>query len=171
MELRFVIRLYLWVSLAIFLTDILTKWLVVSSMILHDSIEVIPNFFDLTYVQNRGVAFGMLRNVNWGWKLPVLSGVAMLAVALIFYYGSKVPPQNKLLHLALALVLGGIFGNLSDRLVNGYVIDFLDFHLFNFHWPTFNVADSAITVGVILLMLDTLRTPPDLEIKEAPKQL
>ena len=168
---RSVIRLYLLAGASVFLADVATKWLVVERMLLHDSIVIIPDFLSLTYVQNRGVAFGMLRDLRWAWKVPFLAGVAVLAVALILYYGSKTPPQNRLLHWALALVLGGIVGNLFDRVVHGYVIDFLDFQLFDFHWPTFNVADSAITVGVTLLMLDTLRAPrEELGATEATKQ-
>lgn len=160
------VRFYLSVSSAIFLTDALTKWLVVRGMTLHDSVEIIPSFFSLTYVRNTGVAFGMLRSMEWGWKLPMLCAVALLAIGLIFYYASKAPADNRILHWALALVLGGILGNLSDRLVNGYVIDFLDFYLYDMHWPTFNVADSGITLGVFLMMLDTLRTSPPVRVTE-----
>lgn len=166
MENNALVRLYLSVSSAVFLTDAITKWLVVHRMTLHDSVEIIPSFFSLTYVRNAGVAFGMLRSMEWGWKLPMLYAVALLAIGLIFYYASKAPAHNRILHWALALVLGGIFGNLSDRLVNGYVIDFLDFYLYDLHWPTFNVADSGITVGVFLLMLDTLRTSPPVRVTE-----
>ena len=155
MNVRWLITRYLLISLSVFLTDVATKWLVVHSMYLHDSIDIIPHFFSFTHVHNPGVAFGMLRN-PWGGKILLLSTVAVLAVCLILYYGSKVPAQNKVLHWALALVLGGILGNLSDRLFNGYVIDFLDFHLGAWHWPAFNVADAAICVGVGLMLIDGL---------------
>src|SRR5262249_32954219 len=113
------IKLYLLISASIFLGDMATKWLIIDRMLLHDSIDLIPNFLSFTYVQNRGVAFGMLRTLDGAWKLPFLSSVAILAIGLILYYAWKAPSQNKLLHWALALVLGGIFGNLCDRLING----------------------------------------------------
>ncbi|MBI1748026.1 MAG: signal peptidase II [Acidobacteria bacterium] len=160
-------RFYLLVSSVIFLTDTLTKFLVVGQLVLHESVEIIPRLFSLTYVQNSGVAFGLLRNADWGGKLPVLCSVALLAAGVIIYYASKVSLRHRMLHWALALVLGGILGNLLDRLVHGYVIDFIDLYVFDFHWPTFNVADSAITIGVILLMLDTLRKPTEMEVSEA----
>jgi signal peptidase II len=149
-------KLYLAISSSLFLLDVASKRLVARAFYLHESTEVIPGFFDLTYVRNEGVAFGLFRDATWTWKPFLLSAVAVLAVALIIYYGTRVPPQKKAVHTALAAILGGILGNFTDRLINGYVIDFLDFHVSTYHWPTFNVADAAITVGVIVLTIDTL---------------
>lgn len=149
-------KFYLFISTSLFLLDIATKRLIDRAFSLHESVEVIPGFFDLTYVRNEGIAFGLFRGSAWAGKSHLLSGVAVLAVVFILYYGTKVPAEKKSVRLALALMLGGILGNFTDRLAHSYVIDFLDFHLFGYHWYTFNLADAAMTVGVLLLTADIL---------------
>ena len=114
-------------------------------------IEVIPGFFNLVYVRNSGAAFGILQN-----KQFLLAAVSAVAIAVLAYLLLKENPEKKGLLLALALILGGTVGNFIDRVRLEYVIDFLNFHIKNHHWPSFNVADSAISIGVVLLLLLTL---------------
>ncbi len=114
-------------------------------------IEVIPGFFNLVYVRNSGAAFGILQN-----KQFLLAAVSAVAIAVLAYLLLKESPEKKGLLLALSLILGGTVGNFIDRVRLEYVIDFLNFHIKNHHWPSFNVADSAISIGVVLLLLLTL---------------
>lgn len=126
---------------AILFTDQLTKFLAIRSLALNQSIPVIKGVFHLSLVHNRGAAFGILKN-----QLPLFILTAVLAIILIFF-NLRYNKHRKLYSIALSLILAGAIGNLFDRLRFGYVIDFLDFRV----WPVFNVADSAITVGAILL--------------------
>jgi signal peptidase II len=114
--------------------------------------QVIPGFFSLTYVKNTGAAFGILRG-----KQPLLAAVSVVAMGVLLFLLFYEHEKRKGLLYAFALILGGTCGNFIDRVRLGYVIDFLDFHIQQHHWPTFNVADSAISIGVGLLILVTLR--------------
>ena len=135
--------LYLIVSMAVFAVDWATKWLVIRHLIPGESVAVIPHIFMFTYVQNPGAAFGIL---PFQTDKFVLIGIVLLIVlvAASFYLGRG----NPVLSLALAFLTGGVLGNLVDRLLTGYVIDFLDFRV----WPVFNVADSFICIGTALLI-------------------
>ncbi|MFB3815782.1 MAG: signal peptidase II [Terriglobales bacterium] len=149
------------VAAAIVLLDQFSKWLVSSHIALHDSIVVIPGFFRLTHVQNRGAAFGLFDDVPGGWKIGVLilfSVVAMVVVTALLWKNSHAMNATG---VGLALVLGGAMGNLWDRVVVHHVVDFLDFYLGTYHWPAFNIADSAIVVGALLLVSEILfaKTP------------
>lgn len=121
-------------------------------------IRVIPGFFNLIYTENRGIAFGVLAEGEMEWRSFFLSGIALLVMALVAVVLWQRSPTgmaaSRLSRTGLSLVLGGAAGNLYDRLTRGAVIDFLDFHLGSYHWPAFNVADSAISVGVGLVLLD-----------------
>jgi len=139
-------------ALAIIAADQLVKWLVLSRFEPGVPLAV-TGFFNLVLVFNRGAAFSFLADAG-GWQTPLLAGFALVAAAVVSVLLVR-NPQRRLLCLALALVLGGALGNLIDRLRFGHVVDFLDFHAFGAHWPAFNVADSAITVGALLLFLDT----------------
>lgn len=149
---------WLWLSLAVLMLDQATKLWVAASMRLYESIEVMP-FFRLTYVHNQGAAFSFLSEAG-GWQrwffvlLTVGVGIG-IAVWL-----SRLPAAARLQAAALALILGGAMGNLIDRLAYGYVIDFLDVYYESWHWPAFNVADSAITLGVALMLIDSFRPAP-----------
>jgi len=150
-------RLHLLVALAVFVADQLTKWVIGSAIPLHDSWPVIPGFFRLTHVKNRGAAFGIFADSTSPMKIEVLillSVVALVVVLLLLWE----QPGARRIGLGLALILGGALGNLFDRLAHGSVVDFLDFYLRGFHWPAFNVADSAIVIGAGLLVLDMLLT-------------
>jgi len=138
--------------------DQLTKYLVASSLSLYQVVSVIPGFFNLTRVHNRGAIFGFLSNSQNSMARIVLNLGAILALGVVVYYFFKTPREMILPRLSLSLIIGGAIGNIVDRLFRGYVIDFLDFYAGRFHWPFFNLADSCITVGVILLLFDLLRS-------------
>lgn len=150
---------YLIVSLAVLVLDLWTKWLVESHLGLHASVEVVPGFLNLTHVQNTGVAFGLFarHGAAGGWWL--LTALGLAALAFVGYYFRHVPAEDRLLLLALALILGGAVGNLLDRVMSGGVTDFIDVYYRSYHWHTFNVADSAITVGIVLMLLSSVRQP------------
>jgi signal peptidase II len=156
---------WLWflASPAILILDYVTKiWAIDALKVQRRSVEVIPGFFDFSYAENTGVAFGILDSSLYAWKPYALSALAIVAIAAIVYYFHKSPCNRILLHFALALTTGGIFGNLGDRIFRGYVVDFIAWHIRDsFYWPNFNIADSAICVGIALLMIDAIRNPPD----------
>lgn len=136
--------------------DRLTKWLITSSMHLHESVNVIPGLFRITHVQNTGAAFGLFSDHPSEWKVAVLvmfSLAALVVVTILLWRNSHSFTSTG---FALSLILGGALGNLWDRLVDGHVVDFLDFHLGGYHWPAFNVADSAIVVGAFILVAEIL---------------
>ncbi|WP_320416249.1 signal peptidase II [Candidatus Reidiella endopervernicosa] len=139
----------------IILLDQLSKWWIERSFELYESLSLTP-FFNLTLVYNEGAAFSFLSTAG-GWQrwFFVVLGVVITTVLLTWMHRSRA--DERLLRFALALVVGGAIGNIIDRLLYGHVIDFLDFYINDWHWPAFNVADSAIFVGVVLLMLDSLR--------------
>jgi signal peptidase II len=147
----------------IVLWDQLTKLYVDAAMWPHQSIIVIENYFDITYVRNPGGAFGLFAQGNRGIVRPLLLGLSAVAVMIIFLIYRSTPPDRVLVRLAFSLIMGGALGNLIDRLRFDEVIDFLDVHWSHYHWPAFNIADAAITVGVALLCWDLL-------FGKAPKQ-
>ena len=142
------------VALSVFALDQFTKQAVIAHLDLHQSIEVIPGFFSLTYVRNTGAAFGILSGSE-KWRVYFFLTVGLLALILLFsfFYSNH---DKKLVLMGTGLVCGGAAGNLADRIRLGYVVDFFDFFIKNYHWPAFNIADSAITVGVFMIMLHFL---------------
>lgn len=149
---------WLWLSALVIVVDQVTKRVIDSAMQLHQTIELIP-CFQLTYMRNQGAAFSFLSGAG-GWQRWFFIGLAIVASVVIFVWLRKLDPSRRREAVAWALVLGGALGNLIDRILYGYVIDFLDVYVGDWHWPAFNVADSAITVGVGLLLLDSFKTPP-----------
>lgn len=148
---------FLAVSLVILIIDQASKYWANVRLKSVDTLEVIPNFFRFTYALNRGVAFSMLADSRFEMKW-VLAGISTLAAAGVVYYLLKAHPEQRLLKTSLSFLLAGITGNLIDRVRLGEVIDFLDFHWYEkYTWPTFNVADSAICVGAVLLALEILK--------------
>ena len=144
----------------VLILDHLTKWLVRTRMDLHEAIELVPNLLRLSYVRNTGVAFGLFADFQSAWKPYVLAAMAVVAVAVILVYSTRMPYNRVLLQVALAITMGGILGNFTDRVVHGFVVDFIEFHYREmFYWPTFNVADSAISIGIALLLIDTVKNP------------
>jgi signal peptidase II len=147
------LRLGLLVAVPVVLLDQLTKWLVLADLTDAPRTVVVTGFFNLVLVWNRGVSFGMF-NADSTWGPTILAGVAVvISVCLVIWLRRVTSP---LVATAIGLVLGGAIGNVIDRARFGAVVDFLDFHAFGYHWPAFNVADSAITVGVALLLYDSL---------------
>jgi signal peptidase II len=146
------------ISLGIVIADQITKLAIDQTMRLGQSITIISGLFDLSYVLNPGAAFGILASRSAGFRNPFFVGVSILAAGLIiYYYHRHVADEARLPTPALGLILGGAVGNLIDRLRVGMVIDFLDFHVAGHHWPAFNVADAAISIGVGLMLLRMLQ--------------
>ncbi len=146
-----------WLALAalIAVLDQLSKAAVARILTAGVNIEVAP-FFNLVLVHNRGAAFSLLSNAS-GWQREFFIAIAVIASVWIVYLLRRYPRQT-LFCLALSLILGGAIGNVIDRVLDGAVLDFLDFHVAGYHWPAFNVADSAITCGAALLVWDGLRS-------------
>lgn len=136
------------------LLDQATKLVIDRSMQLFDSIPVVTNFFNITYVRNRGAAFSFLSDASW--RLPFFIGVSLVASIVIIVAFHKLRDEQRLAQVSLAMIFSGAVGNLIDRVRLGEVIDFLDAHWYRHHWPAFNVADSLICVGVFLLAVDML---------------
>lgn len=137
--------------------DQLSKWLVVRDIPLYGRINLLP-FLDITHIRNTGAAFGIFRDMPESLRLPLFILVLLAAIAVIFYFLSKTSAGDRLLVFSLSLILGGAIGNSIDRFRLRYVTDFIDFHWFgdpSLHWPPFNLSDSAITIGVILILFDT----------------
>lgn len=150
MKLKYLILLT--VSILVIGIDQATKLFVNKVMDLHSSITVVQNFFNITYMRNKGAAFSFLSNFNY--RIPFFILVSLVAVVVIISVIYKLRPDQKFAALSLSLILSGALGNLIDRVRLGEVIDFLDAHWYEHHWPAFNVADSAICVGVFLLAID-----------------
>lgn len=152
---------YLILSAAVILVDLWTKWLVVKRIDLHEAIPVIPNFFQIVHVRNTGAAFGIGANAD-SRLVPLLLNVGAIAVfCVVVVYALRSAVTDRLLQTGLHLILGGAIGNLLDRFRFGYVVDFLDVYVRNHHWPAFNVADSAICIGIGLLFLDMRKKPAE----------
>jgi len=143
--------LLLWPALAVLLLDQITKHTIASRFPLHDSQPLISGFFNLVHVRNRGMAFGIMNRPGADWGFYILLGATLGAVALLLFWFYRLKSEDRGMVLPLSLILGGATGNLLDRVRMGEVIDFLDFHIGPYHWPAFNVADSAITVGTLWL--------------------
>ena len=138
-------NIYLISSITVFviLLDQLTKYFISKYMLLHQSIPLIKNILHLTYIQNTGAGFGILKNQN-----TFLIFTSLIIIGIILFYIKQII-KEKQIHIPIALILGGAFGNLIDRIFLGYVIDFIDFRI----WPAFNIADSCITIGALWLII------------------
>ena len=145
---------YLLLSLIVLVLDQWSKWLVEDRLERYVPEPVIPGFLNLTHVTNTGVAFGMFASEGnlLATVLLTLLGLGALTVVSIYFW--RTPPEDRILLTSLALILGGAVGNLIDRVMNGEVTDFIDAYFGTYHWHTFNVADSAISVGSVLMALD-----------------
>ena len=151
-------RFVLSVAAIVVILDQLTKWYIRRTVFLGDSIPVIGAFFHITHVRNAGGAFGLFASGNAALRLPFFLLVSLVAVAALLYFVRRLAPQQVVLLFALGSILGGALGNLVDRMVSGAVTDFLDFQWHGYHWPAFNVADSFITIGMLILLLHSLLT-------------
>lgn len=152
------LTLAIWIPLVTIVLDQITKWLVRTRVPLYSSVEVIPNFLDITHVRNTGAAFGFLNAVDFPGKTIIIAVVAIVALIGVSAYAGTMNSQQLLSRLGMALIIGGAAGNLIDRVFVGSVVDFVDAYWGSFHFWAFNVADSAITVGVILVILDMMGT-------------
>lgn len=150
---------YVLVMGAVLVADQLVKWLVVRSLELHDYRPLVDGVLSLSHVRNRGAAFGILSDADLPYQAMLFSALSLAALLAIAVYAWRLPATARLPQTALALILGGAFGNLIDRVRLGYVVDFVHLYWREYQWPDFNVADSAITIGVTLLVLDILRAP------------
>ena len=155
---------YLTVSLAVLVADAATKWLVSTRIGLNDAVPLFPDFFQLVHVRNTGAAFGIGANAE-SHLVPMLLNIGALAVfAVVVVYSFRSAVTARTLQVGLHLILGGAIGNLVDRFRLGYVVDFLDVYVNwggqTHHWPAFNVADSAICIGITLLFLDMKKSEP-----------
>lgn len=158
-------KLELSVAVVVVVLDQITKALVRPALALHDSVVVIPGYVDFTRVHNTGAAFGMLNAAEFPFKTVVLSLVGLIALGGVAWYAATVPLTDRLARIGIAGVLGGAIGNLIDRATAGYVLDFVDAYWNGWHFWAFNVADAAITVGVIFMILDILGLGRRLESK------
>ena len=142
------------IAAIVLLLDRLAKWAVAVNIPLRYSVTVIPGFFQLTHVQNTGAAFGLFAESTAQWKIGALVSFSVIALLIVCGLLWKNSHALSTTTIGLSLILGGATGNLWDRMMSGHVVDFLDFYVGSYHWPAFNVADSAIVIGAILLVSD-----------------
>jgi len=142
---------FLFVGVLLVLDQVSKSW-VAAKIGLYDTIRVIPGFFNLTHVRNKGAIFGVFNHLRGNTVALLLTVLSIVAFVLILVYFFKTPPEQKLARFTLALVMAGALGNQIDRIFRGTVIDFLEFHFKRFYWPTFNLADSCVSIGAVLLI-------------------
>ncbi len=146
---------WLWISLLVVVLDKITKTVAVDSLVLYQPVAVFPGF-NFTLMHNQGAAFSFLSDAS-GWQRWFFTIIAIGVSIGIVIWLKRLPADHRLTAVSLTLILGGAVGNVWDRMLLGYVIDFIDVYYATYHWPAFNIADSAITVGACLLILDSLR--------------
>jgi signal peptidase II len=159
------IVIFISLILIIIISDQYTKWLVVNNFSLHESKVIIKDFFNLTYILNSGAAFGLLAGEPNAWRHGFFITVAVIALVMMIFLFRQLKDKSMLFVYALGMIAGGAVGNLTDRLRTGMVVDFLDFYIaiIDWHWPAFNVADSAITTGIGLFLLANFLYPESLD--------
>ncbi len=153
---KFPMLKWLWLAFLSLSLDQASKIAIDKTFTLYESIAIVP-FFNLTYVHNTGAAFSFLSEAG-GWQRWFFAALAIIMSTIMTIWLTKLKGNETLLAVALSLILGGAIGNLIDRLAYGYVIDFLDVYYGTYHWPAFNIADSAITVGVALMLVDSFKS-------------
>jgi len=146
---------WLWLSLLVFVFDQASKLWVVKNFELYESIQLFPSL-NFTYVHNLGAAFSFLSSAG-GWQRWFFVGVALIATTVLLIWLRKLKPSERWMALSISLVLGGAIGNLYDRISYGYVIDFIDVYYKAHHWPVFNIADAAIYIGVVMMLIDAFK--------------
>ena len=147
---------YLMITLAVIILDAWTKYLVAAKIDLHESIPLIPDVFQLVHVRNTGAAFGILNLAEFPFKTALIAVIATAALIGVGMYAASLAHHQLVARIGLALIIGGAAGNLLDRIVAGSVVDFVDVYWQNHHFWAFNVADSAISIGVAIMVLDML---------------
>ncbi|WP_116964803.1 signal peptidase II [Fastidiosibacter lacustris] len=143
---------WLWLSIVVILIDLGTKYIASTTLTYAKPVKMLA-FFNLTLLHNFGAAFSFLSNADTMWQLVLFSTIAIVVSIIILIWLIKLTKDKNIIACALALILGGALGNLYDRMIHGYVVDFLDFHINNYHWPAFNIADSAICIGAGILIV------------------
>lgn len=149
-------RLFFIPALAVILLDQISKAVVIRTIPVHKAFPVIEGIFDLVHVRNRGMAFGLMNHPGSHLSTYLLAATTVVAILLLLFWFTRLTKEESGVALGLSLILGGALGNLIDRIRLGEVIDFLDFYVGPYHWPAFNVADSAITIGTFWLALNML---------------
>jgi signal peptidase II len=152
---------YYLLILALVSVDQATKLLVARTVALYQSVTVIPGFFNITRIHNKGAIFGTFSQTNNKLVFVLLTAASFAALVLVVTYFFKTPAADKLMKISLTLIMAGALGNQFDRLVRGHVVDFLDFHIRDAHWPFFNAADSCITIGACLMLVILFRRKPE----------
>jgi signal peptidase II len=147
---------HLMIAVIVLALDRLTKWLIARDILLHDYVQIIPGFFRLTHVENRGAAFSLFADSTSPWRTGLLVAFSVLALVIVLSLLLRNSHALSSTGVGLSLILGGALGNLWDRLMTGRVVDFLLFYIGQYQWPAFNVADSAIVVGAGLLAIEIL---------------
>ena len=145
---------WLWITLVVVIVDLATKAVISNNFVLYESVSVLSGFFNLTLAHNYGAAFSFLADQP-GWQRWFFTITSIVISLVLLYWLKTLKAEEKMLAIGLVLVLGGAIGNLWDRITLGYVVDFLDVYYQQWHWPAFNVADSAICIGAVLLILDS----------------
>lgn len=158
---------FLWISAVTFLLDLGSKYLVVKNFDLYDSINILP-MFNLTYVRNYGAAFSFLADHD-GWQKYFFIILAISISLMLLYFLAKNNATQKLQNTAYTLIIGGALGNMADRSYHGFVVDFFDFYWDIYHYPVFNVADIAISIGAGLLMLDAFKNRENTKPNNTPE--
>lgn len=148
---------WLWITVLALVLDQVTKIYILNSFALYERLEV-TLFFNITHVHNYGAAFSFLSDAG-GWQRWFFTAIAVAVSALMLWWMKQAKREQLLLPISMACILSGALGNLYDRLAYGYVVDFLDFHWAGYHWPAFNVADSAIFIGAALMIWDAFKNP------------
>jgi signal peptidase II len=151
---------YLLIILCVLIADQITKIVVSRAISPYTHISVIPGFFNLTHIHNRGAIFGFFSRSGAPFVSILLTGASLAALGFVIYYFLKTPSSEKMMKISLSLILGGALGNLVDRVFKGYVVDFADFYFRQWHWPAFNVADASITIGALCLIFVLLQGRP-----------
>jgi signal peptidase II len=152
---------YLILMTALVALDQATKHLVARTVDLYESVPVIPGFFNITRIHNKGAIFGTFSQTNNKLVFAFLTAASLAALSFVVYYFFKTPSADKFMKVALTLIAAGALGNQFDRLIRGHVIDFLDFYVGKAHWPFFNAADSCITIGACLMLVILFRRKPE----------
>jgi signal peptidase II len=164
-EMKSYLKWGLLMLLPLYLIDQVTKWIILTRMQIGDSISVIPNYFEIVHVRNTGVAFGLLQDIPDSYRLVFFLTVTIVAIIAIFIIFKQSNDESIILKAILCLILAGAIGNLTDRIVHNEVVDFINIHAFSYRWPTFNVADMYISVGMIGLLLYTFFVPEKKDTK------
>lgn len=148
---------FLGIALVGFILDQIAKLIIVANIDPHQSVQVIPGFFNIVFVRNKGMAFGVFSHINSTLFHYLLLSVIIVAIGAIVFFLFTVKKNQAWMGSGLSLILGGALGNLADRIRLGYVIDFLDFGLKNYHWPAFNMADSIVTAGTFCVLIEIIK--------------